>query len=122
MIESENLPEDHEVILVTVVDPHVTGTFIDLAEAERINLFETVERYQGDVSVRLQDRGINCRAVVVSDISAADALLSVAGKESPSVIVMSSHGRGAVGRWLLGSVAEKLVRGAECPIIVIPMR
>jgi nucleotide-binding universal stress UspA family protein len=33
---------------------------------------------------------------------------------------MASHGRGGVGRWLLGSTAEKLVREAPAPVLIVP--
>ena len=36
------------------------------------------------------------------------------------LLVMTSHGRGGVRRWLVGSVAEKLVREAEVPIVLVP--
>jgi nucleotide-binding universal stress UspA family protein len=38
------------------------------------------------------------------------------------VVVMSTAGRGAVGRLLLGSVAEKIVRAAPCPVLIIHPR
>ena len=37
-----------------------------------------------------------------------------------SLIVVGSHGRHGVARWLLGSVAEAVVRQAGCPILVVP--
>lgn len=36
------------------------------------------------------------------------------------LLVMTSHGRGGVMRWLLGSVAEKLVRDAPAPVLLVP--
>ena len=36
------------------------------------------------------------------------------------LLVMTSHGRGGVRRWLLGSVAEKLVREADAPVLLVP--
>ncbi|HEU0116127.1 MAG TPA: universal stress protein, partial [Thermomicrobiales bacterium] len=36
------------------------------------------------------------------------------------LVVLTSHGRGGVQRWLLGSVAEKLARTAPCPILLVP--
>ena len=37
------------------------------------------------------------------------------------LIVMTSHGRSGVQRWLLGSVAEKLVREAPVPVVLVPV-
>jgi nucleotide-binding universal stress UspA family protein len=36
------------------------------------------------------------------------------------VIVMTSHGRGGAKRWLLGSVAEKLIREGPVPVVLVP--
>ncbi|HEU0113175.1 MAG TPA: universal stress protein [Thermomicrobiales bacterium] len=36
------------------------------------------------------------------------------------LLVLTSHGRGGVQRWLLGSVAEKLTRTAPCPVLLVP--
>ncbi len=36
------------------------------------------------------------------------------------LIVMASHGRGGLGRWLLGSVANKVLRGSDRPVLVVP--
>ena len=36
------------------------------------------------------------------------------------LLVLTSHGRGGVRRWLLGSVAEKLVREAPVPVLLVP--
>jgi nucleotide-binding universal stress UspA family protein len=33
---------------------------------------------------------------------------------------MTTHGRGGLKRWLLGSVAEKLVRHAAAPVLLVP--
>ena len=40
--------------------------------------------------------------------------------EADDLIVLTSHGRSGVGRWLLGSVAEKLVREAPAPVLLVP--
>jgi nucleotide-binding universal stress UspA family protein len=39
--------------------------------------------------------------------------------EPGELLVMTSHGRGGVGRLMLGSVSEKLVRQAKCPVLLI---
>jgi nucleotide-binding universal stress UspA family protein len=40
--------------------------------------------------------------------------------EPDDLIILTSHGRGGVRRWLLGSVAEKLVREAPAPVLLVP--
>ncbi|MEA2596005.1 MAG: hypothetical protein QOF01_2474 [Thermomicrobiales bacterium] len=40
--------------------------------------------------------------------------------ESGDLIVMSSHGRSGVRRWLLGSTAEKLIRTGPAPVLLVP--
>jgi nucleotide-binding universal stress UspA family protein len=71
-----------------------------------------------DVRVRLERDGLHVTSAVVhgSPFAAiADAV------HAGDVIVMTSHGRGGVRRWLLGSVAEKLVREAPVPVVLVPV-
>jgi len=48
-----------------------------------------------------------------------DEILAVATEIDAGLIVLGSHGKGAVERALLGSVAERVVRGARCPVVVV---
>jgi nucleotide-binding universal stress UspA family protein len=36
------------------------------------------------------------------------------------LLVMSTHGRSGLGRWAMGSVAEKVLRYAEVPLLLVP--
>jgi nucleotide-binding universal stress UspA family protein len=47
-------------------------------------------------------------------------LTELASTLGADLVVVGSHGRQGVVRWLLGSVAEGLVRQASCPVLVIP--
>ncbi|MCA9867749.1 MAG: universal stress protein [Anaerolineales bacterium] len=49
----------------------------------------------------------------------ADAIISYAEQHKIDLIVMSSHGRSGIGRWLHGSVAEKVLRGADCATLIM---
>lgn len=49
----------------------------------------------------------------------ADAIVSFADAQNVDLIVISSHGRSGIGRWLHGSVAEKVLRGANCATLII---
>jgi nucleotide-binding universal stress UspA family protein len=50
---------------------------------------------------------------------AADAICRVADRLRVDVIVVGSHGRTGIGRLLLGSVSEHVVRHAPCPVLVV---
>ena len=49
----------------------------------------------------------------------ADALLEVAAALGVDTIVMSTHGRGGLSRWVFGSVADKVLRYANVPVLLI---
>ena len=61
------------------------------------------------------------RAVAVTKTSngPADAILDYARENGIDLILMGSHGRGAVARFLMGSVAERVVRMAPCPVLTV---
>lgn len=57
--------------------------------------------------------------VVTTGGDIADAIVSYADERHMDLIVISSHGRSGIGRWLHGSVAEKVLRGADCATLII---
>jgi nucleotide-binding universal stress UspA family protein len=56
---------------------------------------------------------------IVRNISPAPAILEIAGERDIDMIVMGTHGRSALSRFFLGSVAEKVVRHAPCPVLTV---
>lgn len=49
----------------------------------------------------------------------AESIIDAAQSEGADMIVVGSHGRGALGRALIGSVSDQVVRRAPCPILVV---
>jgi len=49
-------------------------------------------------------------------------IVEKAAEEGVDIIVMSTHGRTGVDHFILGSVAEKVVARAPCPVLVVPRR
>jgi nucleotide-binding universal stress UspA family protein len=47
-------------------------------------------------------------------------ILKTAKKDKVGLIVMNVHGKGMLDRVLVGSTAERVLRGAECPVLLIP--
>jgi nucleotide-binding universal stress UspA family protein len=52
--------------------------------------------------------------------SIVETILKQAKKLDVEMIVMGTHGRGAVFKLLVGSVSEGVLRGAKCPVLVVP--
>jgi nucleotide-binding universal stress UspA family protein len=51
--------------------------------------------------------------------NAAEAIVESAATEKDTLIAMATHGRSGLDRWLLGSVAEKVLRGASNPVLLV---
>lgn len=50
----------------------------------------------------------------------ADEIIRVAETIEPDLVIMSSHGRGGIRRWALGSVAEEVLHRGTMPVVVVP--
>jgi nucleotide-binding universal stress UspA family protein len=50
----------------------------------------------------------------------ADVIIEAAEKYEVDAIVMSSHGRSGLTRWLMGSVTQKVLDAKPCPVFVVP--
>src|SRR5581483_7303688 len=49
---------------------------------------------------------------------AAAGILAVVSETKPALVIMASHGRGGLDRWLRGSVAERVLRACPAPLLV----
>ncbi len=58
--------------------------------------------------------------VSLENVSAPLAICEYAAQHGVDLIVIGTHGRTGMSRLLLGSVAEKVVRHARCPVLVVP--
>ena len=62
---------------------------------------------------------LRAKRVVRSSNAPASAIVDYAKEAGVDLIVMGTHGRGAVSHLLLGSVAERVVRMAPCPVLTV---
>ncbi len=109
------------LLLVSVVDVPVEFGAWSMASAGMYGV--EVERWQLESEeylkrIAAQQDGIAIQTVVRLGSAAAEIRETVKGVENP-VIVTTTHGRTGASRIFIGSVASKLVREAECPIMVV---
>jgi len=83
---------------------------------------ETGEGAHEAALAKLRDEhlaGIEVELVVLTAHSPARAICEYAETHGVDLIVIGSHGRGPIERWLIGSVAERVVRHAKASVYVV---
>jgi nucleotide-binding universal stress UspA family protein len=86
--------------------------FLEQSEAQ-------AQKRLDEVADGLRDRGISVCSRVVTSTGPAAGLLDVLAGERFDLIALTTHGAGGVKRLLLGSVADKVIRGTEKPVLVV---
>lgn len=71
------------------------------------------------LKVELEAAGAKSVRTAVIEGHAGTAIVDTAAAEHADVIVMATHGRGGLGRAVLGSVADHVVRHAACPVLLV---
>lgn len=66
----------------------------------------------------LHQAGISVEVQIVTGQSPAEAILNATDELAVDTVVMSTHGRGGVMRWVFGSVADRVLRQARVPILL----
>jgi nucleotide-binding universal stress UspA family protein len=78
-----------------------------------------VEEYLAEQVQELRNQDLTATAAVLLGSPAVTLLDAI---RPDDLVVMTTHGRGGVRRWLLGSVADKLVHAAAAPVLLVPAR
>jgi nucleotide-binding universal stress UspA family protein len=113
-----------EFLLVQAIElPELWGE--EFVSAETIASLPSVEEqeaiahtYLEQVAQSLQQKGHIVR-IHVETGHPATVIASAAAAQGVDTIVMSTHGRSGFSRWVFGSVAEKLIRTVECPMLLV---
>lgn len=93
----------------------------DVIDRIRDEQLATARTYLERAAQRASQSGVKAETVAVPG-DAARVILSFARDQQTDVIVINSHGSGGLTGYVFGSVAEKIVRGAGCPVLVMHER
>lgn len=112
---------DSEIILFQVVpfmpiygSPElVTPLIIDEKQKE------SAERYLSNLAEELRAKGLKVMALVKTGQQVAMEIIDFAKEAGVDLIIMSTHGRSGITRWVLGSTAHKVLVRAETPILLL---
>ena len=113
---------DSHLTLTYVVEPllqaaDLTWTTVDFEELNKSHRDMARQQLETIVKERVP-RGIRCDTVVLSGKPFVE-ILKYAKAQNADMIVMATHGRGAISHLLMGSTAEKVVRKAPCPVLTV---
>ena len=108
--------------LVYVVEPllqaaDLTWTTVDFEELNKAHKEAAEKQLKQIVDERIR-KGISCDTVILFGKPFVE-ILKYAKEENADLIVMATHGRGAISHLLMGSTAEKVVRKALCPVLTV---
>lgn len=122
-----NLADKFESKLTLLRIVSLPTAFYSMHDSVSINLLvtfceqalEEAKAYLKKLRNELTQQGYEVQIQVLEDSSPATAILDVVRVQAIDGIVMSTHGRGGLGRWVYGSVADKVLRYAPVPVLLI---
>jgi nucleotide-binding universal stress UspA family protein len=113
---------DAEIILFRALESIVYATngsgegaaIVAIDEKER----QTIQTYLADQVKEFKRQGIRVSSNSEDGV-VAEKILESAHKRQVNLIVMSTHGRAGLGRWIMGSVTDRVLRSSPVPVLVI---
>lgn len=121
---------DAELILVHVITPVPTYTAPGFTGAEEAMSRQGIADYMAEVEAGAKNLLDALLANVVPDTvtsrsvilhgNPADKIVDYAEEGSVDIIITATHGRTGFRRLIFGSVAERVLRHARCPVLIIP--
>ena len=105
-----------ELKVVSVVD--VPAEFYAEAPQAVEDLVRKAKGFVADVKKQAEAAGVKAETFV-GEAEAYEAITNLAKEQKANMIVMGSHGRTGLRRLLMGSVAEKVIGYAPCPVLVV---
>ena len=109
-----------ELILLRVLEPFAHARGLSLADLKRIEQQATTwaREYLERLTVDLRQQGLPLQAVIIDGRPHVE-IPQYAETNQVDLIVMSTRGQSGLSRWLMGSVADRVVRGATVPVLLV---
>ena len=110
-----------ELVLLRVIEPlprlggGMSQTAFDRAEGE---MRVWAQEYLEDLAASVKKRGIPVQVVTMKGYP-HKAIVRFAEENQVDLIVISARGHSGLSRWLMGSVADRVLRGANVPVLLV---
>jgi nucleotide-binding universal stress UspA family protein len=111
-----------EILLLKVLEPLPEPSMagrgaVRNAEAASAQL---AQEYLEGVAAGLREQGIPVQMATVEGIPYVE-IIRFAEEHQIDLVVMSTRGHSGLSRWLIGSVADRVARGATVPLLLVPV-
>jgi nucleotide-binding universal stress UspA family protein len=112
-----------ELILVWVLHPMVIMSDYGLTAYQKITSMEENEAksYLMAAQTELRKHNLSVDTKILEG-PVADSIIDLVIQEQIDLVVMSTHGRSGLSRWVYGSVATKVLQHAPCPVFLVRVK
>jgi nucleotide-binding universal stress UspA family protein len=117
-----------EVVLLRVLSQEAVAVaagngpqYIEISQLHERHDREEADNYLRSIKAQWLATGVPISTMVTSG-APPEQILEAADNCGADLIVMSTHGRSGLSRFLYGSVAEAVLRGTQLPVLMIPIK
>lgn len=110
------------VMSVVAIDPFVGVDFYKVAPAVTHHIIEAETHAQAHLEKLKQlfiDQGIDADIKIIREEPTPTGILNIADEVNADLIIMGSHGRSGLKKFVLGSVAQKVASESSIPVLII---
>jgi universal stress protein A len=110
-------------VLHVIENPFAPGAFMEMYTPPAAGYFADIER-QAEENLRAvltpeQKRRVPAVLTTRLGVPASEILDRLEEQPKIDMVVMATHGRGGVARLVMGSVTDKVIRSASCPVLTM---
>jgi nucleotide-binding universal stress UspA family protein len=117
--------EKPKVTILRVVEPvelpygdGMTGITLDMLTKAEVDEKTEAKAYLAKMATELGNVGVPVQTKVLSG-KAADVIVDFINKNNFDLVILSSHGRSGISRWVWGSVADRVLRHVCIPVMTV---
>ena len=113
------LPAWNDVFQLAAAPEFYNPSFESMAESMATQAKEEATAYLEQLKQRLLQEGIGSVEAHLLRGDPAASIIDVAGETPDRLVAMTTHGRSGVGRWVMGSVSDRVVRNSGDPVLLL---
>ncbi len=113
---------DAELILVRVLQPMIIMSdygYVPFYQSQVLQEEADAKVYLSSIQKKFSNLGLTIHIEILEGNPVAETIIDMARETAVDLIVMSTHGRSGLSQWVYGSVANKVLQHAPCPIFLV---